>query len=117
LIRFPGYLAFASYFAASDCLRRRIRSNAVEGYPQLQFRKWSGRQLIMTVMEVDTENPVLVLARSYDRGCYEEAMQSGALDYVEGPLSEAGIVAILETFIPHRAGSRGTSANRLNGAR
>lgn len=45
-----------------------------------------GRQVLMTAMEVE-------LARSYNRGCYEEAMKSGALDYVEGRLSEAELAA------------------------
>jgi DNA-binding NtrC family response regulator len=66
---------------------------------------FEGRQVLMTAMEVDTEVPVLVLARSYNRGCYEEAMQSGALDYVEARLSEAEPVAFLETFVPRRTGS------------
>jgi DNA-binding response OmpR family regulator len=77
---------------------------------------FEGRQMLMTAMEVDPEVPVLVLARSYDRICYQEAMQAGALDYVEGPLSEAEIVALLETFIPRRAGFRGFSASRVKGA-
>jgi DNA-binding response OmpR family regulator len=47
---------------------------------------------------------VLILARSYARGCYLEAMQSGALDYLEGPLSAPEIFALLDTLIPRRSG-------------
>ena len=79
--------------------------------------KFEGRQVLMTAMEVDTEVPVLVLARSYDRGCYEQAMQSGALDYVEGQLSEGEIVAFLETFVPRAVVSRGTSPTRAEAVR
>jgi DNA-binding response OmpR family regulator len=44
-------------------------------------------------------------------------MQSGALDYLEGPLGAAEIVALIETFIPRRGGVRGTWVNRVKGAR
>ena len=71
--------------------------------------------MLMTAMEVDTEVPVLVLARSYNRGCYEEAMQSGALDYLEGRLSEAELAAFRETFVPRRTGSPRSSAHRCDG--
>jgi DNA-binding NarL/FixJ family response regulator len=71
--------------------------------------------VLTMAMEVDTEVPVLVLARFYNSGCYEEAMQSGALDYVEGRLSDAELVAFLETFLPRRTGSPCSSANRPDG--
>jgi DNA-binding response OmpR family regulator len=77
--------------------------------------RFEGRQVLTTAMEVDTEVPVLVLARSYNRGCYEQAMQSGALDYVEGRLGDAELVAFLETFVPRRTGSFRSSANRCDG--
>ena len=76
--------------------------------------RFEGRQVLMTAMEFDTEVPVLVLTRSYDRGCYEQAMQSGALDYVEGRLSDAELVAFLETFLPRRSGPPRSSANRCD---
>jgi DNA-binding NtrC family response regulator len=64
--------------------------------------RFEGQEVLAQAMEVDVELRVLVLARSYDRGCYLQAMQSGALDYLEGPLGAAEIVALLETFIPRR---------------
>ena len=67
--------------------------------------RFEGRQVLRTAIEADAEVPVLVLARTYDTRCYEEAMQSGALDYVEGRLGEAEIVAFLDTFVPLRNGS------------
>jgi hypothetical protein len=39
------------------------------------------------------------------------------LDYLEGPLGAAEIVALIETFIPRRGGVRGTWVNRVKGAR
>ena len=53
---------------------------------------FEGQEVLAQAMEVDVELRVLVLARSYDRNCYLQAMQSGALDYLEGPLGAAEIV-------------------------
>jgi DNA-binding response OmpR family regulator len=79
--------------------------------------RFEGQELLAQAMEVDVELRVLVLARSYDRSCYLQAMQSGALDYLEGPLGAAEIIALLETFIPRRDGARGTSLNQIKGTR
>jgi len=79
--------------------------------------RFEGQELLAQAMEVDVELRVLVLARSYDRACFLQAIQSGALDYLEGPLGAAEIVALLETFIPRRSGVRGISVNRVKGAR
>jgi DNA-binding NtrC family response regulator len=78
---------------------------------------FEGQEVLAQAMEVDVELRVLVLARTYDRGSYFEAMQSGALDYLEGPLSAAEIVGLLETYITPRSGADGTSVNRVKGAR
>jgi DNA-binding NtrC family response regulator len=79
--------------------------------------RFEGQKLLAQAMEVDVELRVLVLARSYDRNCFLQAMQSGALDYLEGPLGAAEIIALLETFIPRRDGVRGNSVNRVKGNR
>jgi DNA-binding response OmpR family regulator len=79
--------------------------------------RFEGQEVLAQAMEVDVELRVLVLARSYDKGCHLEAMQSGALDYLEGPLSTAEMVALLETFMPRRSGARGPSVNRGMAAR
>jgi len=80
-------------------------------------RGFEGRGVLMRAMEVDPEVPVLVLAHSYDKGCYEGAMQAGALDYIEEPLSAGEIVALLETYIAPRSGTRMTSAKQAKRAR
>ena len=61
---------------------------------------FKGRKVLAKAMAIDPELRVLILARSHDHACYLEAMLSGALDYLEGDLSAARIVALLETFIP-----------------
>jgi DNA-binding response OmpR family regulator len=79
--------------------------------------RFEGQEVLVQAMEVDVELRVLVLARSYDRGCSLQAMQSGALDYLEGPLGAAEIIALLETFIPRRGGVCRTSVTRVKDAR
>jgi len=102
----------SSFAKGAQCLEREHYDLIVLDQGSSRFE---GRQVLMAAMEVDAEVPVLVLARSYNRGCYEEAMQSGALDYVEGRLSEAELAAFRETFVPRRTGSHRSSAHRCDG--
>ncbi len=66
-------------------------------------RAFEGRFLLERVMTVDRRTPVLVLTRSVDMYCYMEAMQLGAVDYLEKPLPPAEIVRIVETHLRPRA--------------
>ncbi len=79
-------------------------------------RGFEGRIVLAKAMEIDPGPKVLVLGRSHDSACYLEAMQSGALDYLEGHLSAAQIVAFVETFIPRRTSVRLTSRDPAKGA-
>jgi DNA-binding NtrC family response regulator len=102
-----------SFTEGAQCLERERYDLVVLDQGSSGFE---GQKVLMSAMEVDPEVPVLVLARSYDGGCYQQALQSGALDYIEGPLSEGEIIALLETFLPRRAGSRGKSASPMKGS-
>jgi FixJ family two-component response regulator len=53
-------------------------------------------------IEKDRRIPVLVLARSVDMGCYLEAMQLGAFDYLEKPVSASEVVRLVATHIRGR---------------
>jgi DNA-binding NtrC family response regulator len=44
--------------------------------------------------------PVLVLARHHDMASYVEAMQCGAVDYLEKPISREKFVWAIETHLP-----------------
>jgi len=79
--------------------------------------RFEGQEVLAQAMEVDVELRVLVLARAYNKGCHLEAMQSGALDYLEGPLSAQEIVALLDTFMPRRSGAHGASLKRFKRAK
>ena len=78
---------------------------------------FEGQKVLAEAMKVDVELRVLVLARSYNKGCYLEAMRSGALDYLEGPLSAADFVALLDTFMPRRTGLHSQLLDRFKGAK
>ena len=66
-------------------------------------RAFEGRFLLEQVMTVDRRTPVLVLTRSVDMNCYMEAMQLGAVDYLEKPLPPAEVVRSVDTPLRPRA--------------
>ncbi len=44
--------------------------------------------------------PALVVTRSRDMVCYLEAMQLGAVDYLEKPVTSAQLIQVLKTHLP-----------------
>jgi len=56
--------------------------------------RFEGRSVLSQAIERDRHAPVVVLSRSIDMPCYIEAMQCGALDYMEKPWlpSEIGLL-------------------------
>jgi len=45
-------------------------------------------------MQMDRHRPVLVLTRCIDMHCYLEAMQMGAIDYLEKPVPPTDLVRL-----------------------
>jgi len=62
-------------------------------------RAFEGRTVLERVLEVDRCLPTVVLTRCVDMGCYLEAMQMGAIDYLEKPISDHDILRIIETHM------------------
>ena len=62
-------------------------------------RNFEGRVLVEQAIEIDRHLPVLVLTECLDIGCYLEAMQLGAADYVEKPLRADEVARLLETHV------------------
>ena len=62
-------------------------------------RNFEGRLLVERAVEIDRRMPVLVLTECHDMGCYLEAMQLGAADYVEKPLGPVDVARLLETHV------------------
>lgn len=61
--------------------------------------RFEGRSVLEHAMEIDRRTPVLVLTRWHDIGCYLEAMQLGAVDYLEKPLDPLDVARVIETHL------------------
>ena len=57
---------------------------------------FEGSWVLMRAIEVNPSLPALVVARSFDIDCYQEAMQLGAMDYLVEPLTVWEIGRLLE---------------------
>jgi DNA-binding NtrC family response regulator len=63
---------------------------------------FEGRSVLARAIERNRWTPVLVLTRAVQLPCYIEAMQSGALDYMEKPLLPSGIGLLVEKYVRTR---------------
>ena len=102
ILKQEGYevQACRSYAEGAQCLERGTFDFVVicQG-----SRAFEGRALLEQVMTIDRHTPVLVLTRSVDMNCYLEAMQLGAVDYLEKPLPPAQFLRIVETHLRPQA--------------
>jgi len=64
---------------------------------------FEGRSILRRANEIDRELPVLVLARCHDIGCYLEAIQLGALEYLEKPLLAPEILLFVKNHLRARS--------------
>ena len=62
-----------------------------QGGPQFE-----GKSVLERAIEIDRRMPIVVVTRSLDMKCYLDAMQMGALDYLESPLALAEIARLVE---------------------
>lgn len=65
-------------------------------------RAFESREVVKRVLARNRRTPVVVLTQSLDMGCYLEAMQLGAADYVEKPLPPAQVEDLVITHSPPR---------------
>lgn len=90
---------FTNYQEASRCLD--------EGIPDFVFvnqgsTAFETRSVVEQVLARDRHVPVVVLARCLHMGCYLEAMQLGAVDYVEKPLAPDDLEYLVATYLQPR---------------
>ena len=64
---------------------------------------FEGSCVLKRAIEINRSLPVLVVARCLDMGCYLEAMQLGAVDYLVEPLTVSEIGRVLENHLPVRS--------------
>jgi DNA-binding NtrC family response regulator len=86
--------SFATYREAEGCLEREVIDFVIvnQGGPAFE-----ARELVERVLARNRRTPVVVLTHSLDMGCYLEAMQLGAADYLEKPLSPADLERLVTT--------------------
>jgi two-component system KDP operon response regulator KdpE len=79
-----GYEVFTctTYEAGIQCLEAEAFDFVVVSQGSQAFE---GRSVLDHAMQMDRHRPVLVLTRCIDMHCYLEAMQMGAIDYLEKP--------------------------------
>jgi DNA-binding NtrC family response regulator len=65
--------------------------------------KFEGRSVLERAIEINRCLPVLVVARCADIGCYIEAVQLGALDYLEKPLPPPQLLRFVKDHLRARA--------------
>jgi two-component system C4-dicarboxylate transport response regulator DctD len=96
-----------SYSGGTSCLESEDFDLIIVSQGSANFE---GRCVLARAIEKDRYMPVLVFARSVDMSCYLEAIQSGALDYIEKPLPPSEIEKLVAKYLkPHRgtSGSHG----------
>ena len=64
--------------------------------------EFEGRSVLKRANEIDRGLPVLVLARCHDVRCYLEAIQLGALDYLEKPLPPQDLLQLVRSHLRAR---------------
>jgi DNA-binding response OmpR family regulator len=60
---------------------------------------FEGRKVLDRITRLERRVPVLVLTRCIDMPCYLEAMQMGALDYLEKPIAAADLVSFVRAHV------------------
>lgn len=60
---------------------------------------FKGRLVLECSVAKDRYRPVVILSHCHDVGCYLEAMQLGAVDYLEKPVTELEIVRVVTTHM------------------
>jgi len=60
---------------------------------------FEGRKVLDRAMQLDRRRPVLVLTRCMSMPCYLEAMQMGAIDYLEKPVPPADLLRFVRAHV------------------
>jgi len=98
ILRQAGYQvrAYPSYDEALAALTSERFDLVVvnQGGPDFE-----GKAILQRAIEMDRQLPMLVLTRCLDMGCYLEAMQLGAVDYLEEPIKVPDLIYTLETHL------------------
>ena len=90
-----------------DSYQEGLRSLADEVFDFIMVSQggpnFEGSCVLKRAAETNRSTPVLIVARSLDMGCYLEAMQLGAVDYLVEPLTPSDISRVLENYRPYQS--------------
>jgi DNA-binding response OmpR family regulator len=105
LLRCLGYdvLACDSYGEGLAMLQHEPFDLVTVGQGSMFFE---GKDVVMRALEIDRSVPVLVLARNSYMENYLEAMQLGAVDYLEMPVPPEEFMRVLRTHLLYSLGRR-----------
>ncbi|MGO8788450.1 MAG: response regulator [Terriglobia bacterium] len=100
--------AFVNYREAEGCLEREHFDSVIvsQGSPAFE-----AHDLVQLTLARDRQTPVVVLTRCLEMNCYLEAMQLGAVDYVEKPLAPAEFERLVKTHCQPRQGELAARAS------
>jgi DNA-binding response OmpR family regulator len=87
----------SSYVEGVNCLKRETFDFIVVDQGSLAFE---GRVVLERVIEIDRRTPVLILTRCHHMACYLDAMQMGAVDYIEKPVTPREVAHAVQTHLP-----------------
>jgi len=98
-----------SFDAGTHCLDKETFDFVLVDQGSVAFE---GRTVLDRAMQADRFRPVLVVTRCTDMRCYLEAMQMGAVDYLEKPLPPRDLLRFVETHVQYdRARMQGSMAS------
>jgi DNA-binding NtrC family response regulator len=87
---------FTNYQEASRCLEEDIPDFIFVNQGSAAFE---ARGVVERALARNRCTPVVVVAQNLDMACYLEAMQMGAVDYVEKPLASADVEHLVTTYL------------------
>jgi DNA-binding response OmpR family regulator len=93
-----GFEVFActSFEAGLQCLETETFDFVMVSQGTQAFE---GRRVLDRAMQLNRHLPVLVLTRCIEMPCYLEAMQMGAIDYLEKPVPPADLLRFVRAHV------------------
>jgi two-component system, NtrC family, C4-dicarboxylate transport response regulator DctD len=89
----------ANYEAAIRCLETLPVDFVIVSQGTHAFE---GRMVLDRAMQLDRRRPVIVVTRCMNMQCYLEAMQMGAIDYLEKPVPPGDLLRFVRAHVQHR---------------
>lgn len=98
VLRYLGYnvVPMDSYVRAGATLGRERFDLVIVDQGSANFE---GRSVLSRAVEVDRHVPVLVLTRAVDADCCIEALDAGAHEYVQKPLTAAEVRELVSDYV------------------